>query len=93
MSYNLIKEERETIINYNETDDKANIYTRSRITMTKLDKLVKKNPKDYVLVEEYDHSKEYECDKKLIGFRTSRNFTEKQRKVLSDRMTKTMARR
>ena len=88
MRYGLSKYEKETIINFNESDEKANIYTRSKTTMTRLDKLVKKNPKDYKLIENEPTQKEYECDKRLISFRTSKKLSIEQRKAIGIKLQK-----
>ena len=54
---NLLKEERETIINFTEADTMATVYTRSRSIMSRMDKLCKKNALATVEKEtEYDRT-------------------------------------
>lgn len=86
MSY--IAEERETILNFDDSDDQCFVYTCSRPIMTKLDKLCKSNPNSYKLVEEDKNSKSYIMDKNLISFRTPKIMSEENRKKLSENAKK-----
>jgi len=80
MSYNLTKEERETIINYNEEDTDCNIYTRSRSVKTKMDKLVKKFPKLFIVDEVFvDGGASYFCDKRYVKIHAPRIMSKKQK--------------
>ena len=84
MSYNLTKEERETIINYNEENADCNIYTRSRSIKTKMDKLVKKFPKLFIVDEVFeDGGASYFCDKKYVKIVPPRPMTKKQKAHLA----------
>jgi basic membrane lipoprotein Med (substrate-binding protein (PBP1-ABC) superfamily) len=81
--------EKETVIQFDESSNKASIYTCSKKMMTKLDKLCKDNPDTYSLVTEDKYSKTYQCSLNLISFRSKkikRELTEEQRKELADRL-------
>lgn len=79
---NLSKYEQETIINYNNEDKFATIYTADPTTMRKLDKLCEKFPDNYLLIESNSYSKTYKCQpKKLVSFRSpsTRVYTEEEK--------------
>ena len=63
--------ERETVINYNEETESVHIYTAMRSVITKLDKLVAKNPQVWKCVKEDSSvgAKWYVCEKNVISFR------------------------
>ena len=85
-------EEQETVINFSRTEDKAMLYTSDRTWMTKMDKLVKSNPKMFKVVEENEISKRYEFPKSLLTVRKGCvNLTEEQRKARSEMMKKRAA--
>lgn len=85
-------EEQETVINFSRTEDKAMLYTSDRTWMTKMDKLVKSNPKMFKVVEENEISKRYEFPKSLLTVRKGYvNLTEEQRKARSEMMKKRAA--
>ena len=85
-------EEQETVINCSRTEDKAMLYTSDRTWMTKMDKLVKSNPKMFKVVEENEISKRYEFPKSLLTVRKGYvNLTEEQRKARSEMMKKRAA--
>lgn len=85
-------EEQETVINFSRTEDKAILYTSDRTWMTKMDKLVKSNPKMFKVVEENEISKRYEFPKSLLTVRKGYvNLTEEQRKARSEMMKKRAA--
>lgn len=85
---NYTAEERETIVNFDDSDDKCLVYTCSRPIMTKLDKLCKKSPSSYKLVIQDENSRSYIMDKNLISFRTPKVISEANRKKLSDNAKK-----
>lgn len=67
-------EEQETVINIMRTDDYAEIYTSDSTMMTKLDKCVTENPKQWFVSKQETVlgkvvSKTYICPKKFISFR------------------------
>lgn len=81
-------DEQETVINFGRTDDRVILYTSDRTWMTKLDNFVRKNPKDFRVIEENEVSKRYEFPKSLLSIRTKkREMTEEQREMLSERMS------
>ena len=47
----LTRYEQETIVNYNNGDKLASVYTADPIVIRRLDKLVKKYPEDYIQTE------------------------------------------
>ena len=64
----LSRYEQETIINFNNKEDYATIYTRDPVILRKLAKLAKKYLDAYTLIEEDEISKTYKCSKRLIRF-------------------------
>jgi hypothetical protein len=84
--------ERETIINYNERDSMAQIYTCSKRWMNKLDKLCSKSTS--IVVENQDeYSKTYLVPKKYIKIQIPRQYSEEQRQKMSDRARNIFARK
>lgn len=85
--------ERETIVNYNDEDEYAILYTCQRTVMTKLDKLCIRCPKVYSLVKEVpDTSKTYKiASKNLISFRVPNIMSDEQRLAAGDRLRKVNA--
>lgn len=74
-------DERETIINFNDEEEIANLYTCNRSMMTKMDKLCKSNP-DIFQLDEYDESsKTYLFPKKLVSIRRPVKLTAKQKEA------------
>lgn len=87
----LSAEERETIVLFDDSGQRCQIYTCSRPVMTKLDKLCKSNPKSYQLEKQDECSKTYITDKRLISFRAEvqkRIMTEDQKQAAAERMKK-----
>lgn len=86
--------EQETVINFMRDSDKAIIYTSDTTMLTRLHKLVEKNPKEWKQIDQGKSNGEivsetFECPKKLISFRSStasRVMTEEQRKAARERM-------
>lgn len=74
----LSKLEKETIINYNEAENEATIYTCSPTLMKRLNTLAKKRPDLYKLGEENEHSKTYTFPKKLISIRVPKVMSVKE---------------
>lgn len=91
MNYRLTKEERETIILFDESSSSCSIYTCSRPIMTKLDKFCLKHPDTYQLKCADEASKTYITDKTLISFRSGvekRELTEAQKKARAESLKK-----
>lgn len=65
----LTRYEMETQINFNAEESTAEIYTRDKSVMLKLDRLVAAHPDVYSLIKSDDWGKTYSCPKRLIGFR------------------------
>lgn len=78
--------ENETIIRYDESQDKAIVYTASRSMRNKMDRLVENG--NASIRRTYDDATEYEVDKSLITIRPKRksNLTDEQKQALRERM-------
>jgi len=87
MNYNLTKYEMETIINYNEEESIASIYTCSKVLIKKLDTYCKKRPDVYKTVKVDSPSKTYTVPKKYISVRLPKVLTEKQKEGLRERLS------
>ena len=83
----LTKVERETIINYSEDTNQADIYTCSLQVMRKLDKLCEKYPDTYRCVSRDEYSATYECPICRVKF--ANPVSEKQRQANSKHGYKT----
>lgn len=82
--YNLTKYEMETIVNFNEEESIASIYTCSKALIKKLDTYCKKRPDIYKLDEVDSPSKTYTFPKKYISLRLPKVLTQKQKEHLSE---------
>lgn len=80
------KDTNETIINYNEYDALASVYTASRHIINRMDKLVSLNLA--TLHRDFGDAKEYHIDKSLIKITPKRksNMTDEQKKASADRL-------
>ena len=94
--------EQETVINFSRNGEIASVYTSDTTMITKIKKLVIKNPKEWVVVEIHKSENDivaytYECPKKLAaGLRSGsikKEMTPEQRKASADRMRKVQASR
>lgn len=84
---NITIEEQEIIINAARTDDMAEIYCSDSTWITKMDKLVKKSPILFKVINQDDVSKTYEFPKRLISIRSSiKEMSEEQRTAAGERM-------
>ena len=83
MKYNLKNFEKETIINYNDDERIANVYTCNTSMMRKMDEKCEKYPDYFKLIKQDECSKTYECDKKYVSIRSPRIYTEEQRKQMA----------
>ena len=72
----LTKYEQETIINFNNDEQEASIYTASPQMMRKLDALAAAYPEHYRVVGQTEVSKTYSCEKHLINLRKPRKVNE-----------------
>lgn len=80
----LSKYEQETIINYNQEEKTATIYTCDRSLISKLNKLSKK---DSTIIETNrdEYSRTYILPKKYISVKIPRQLSEEQRQKLAER--------
>ena len=81
----LTKYEQETIINFNNDEQEASIYTASPQMMRKLDALAAAYPEHYQ-VEQTEVSKTYSCEKHLINLRKPRKVNEEHSQWARQRM-------
>lgn len=79
--------ERETIINFNEAEATASVYTFNRKLQNKLNKLVGANP-DIKIIYQDDECIEYEVPKSWIKVSPPRqvNYTDEQRAAMVERL-------
>ena len=85
---NLDKYERETIINFNEAEPTASVYTFNRSLQSKLNKLLSSNP-DISLKYSDEERAEYIVPKKWIKVSPPRqvNLTDEQRAAAAERLS------
>ena len=86
----LSKHERETIINFNEAEPTASVYTHNKALRRKLDKLAEERPEDCRCVSESrgDQAGDYIVPKTWIKVRPPRKLvlTDEQREAMRDRL-------
>ena len=84
---NISNYERETIINYNNEDATATVYTYHKALQNKLNKLVGTNP-NISIVRQDDESVTYVVPKKWIKVQPPRqiNYTDEQRAEMAARL-------
>ena len=80
--------EQETIINSNNAEKMAEVYTADPVMIRKLDKMVEKYPNTYKVVKQDDESKTYQFPKKLIRFGApvTRVYTEEEKAKLREQL-------
>lgn len=79
---NISKEERETIITYNEAEAVASVYTMNGALIRKLEGLVESRPGEARRVKTYpDGAQEYEVPKKWVRVNASRILSDAQREA------------
>lgn len=74
--------EKETIILYNDAEEKAEVYTCNKSLISKLDKLCEKNPM-MARVKEEPHSKTYTFPKKWVRIQAPPTYTDETRKKMA----------
>lgn len=91
---NLDKYERETIINFNEAEPTASVYTFNRSLQSKLNKLLSSNP-DISLKYSDEERAEYIVPKKWIKVSPPRqvNLTDEQRAAAAERLSASRAKK
>lgn len=77
--------EQETIINYNQEEKTASVYTHDPSLMRKLDAAIE-NGETVILKREGDGWKEYEIPKKFVKVRFPRKLSDEQREEMALRM-------
>ena len=84
---NLSNYEKETIINYNNEESTAQVFTYHRALQNKLNKLIGVNP-DISILRHGDEWTEYIVPKKWIKVSPPRqiNYTDEQRAAMAERM-------
>lgn len=90
----LDKYERETIINFNEAETTASVYTFNRSLQSKLNKLLSSNP-DISLKYSDEERAEYIVPKKWIKVGPPRqvNLTDEQRAAAAERLSASRAKK
>lgn len=81
----LTKYEQETIINYNQEEDMAQIYTCDKNLIRKIDAHIEKNHVNYCIRRDKE-SATYSLPKKFVKVAFPRQLSEEQRKKLVLRM-------
>lgn len=91
----LTRYEMETIITYNAEEGMAELYTRDKSVMNKIDKMVAKQPDVYKLLKEDDWGKTYQFPKRLISFRqlVKKEMSEEERARKSELMKELCAKK
>lgn len=86
---NIPKEERETIITYNEAEPVANVYTMNGALIRKLEGLTESRPGEARRVKNHpDGAQEYEVHKKWIRVQSPRVLTDEQKAAMTARFRK-----
>ena len=79
------KYEQETIINFNEADKEANVYTHNKATISVMEDYCA-NGFAELLREHPDGGREYVVfDKKMVKWKRPRSYTEEERAALASR--------
>jgi hypothetical protein len=84
----LSRYEQETIVNYNNGEKFATLYTADPVVMRRLDKLVEEYPDDYKIINQDEYSKTYKFSKKLILYRKPVHLTEEQKELARKNLAK-----
>lgn len=81
--------EQETIINYNAEEQTAEVYTRDKTVMKKLDSLTDEYPEYYTVKESLgDYSKTYIMPKRFVKFYRPRNISAETRAKAAENLMK-----
>ena len=82
--YHLTNYERETIINFNEGEDSASVYTHNKALRRKLEQLAQERPEEcrLVKVSHGDQAVEYYIPKAWLKVRPTRQLSTAQRQAL-----------
>ena len=82
---NLTKYEQETIINYNNEEKTASVFTYDKSLIRKLDKRLSEMP-DMKLIRRGEDFAEYSLPKKWIKVAFPRQYSDEQRAKMAERM-------
>lgn len=82
---NLTKYEQETIINYNNEEKTASVFTYDKSLIRKLDKRLSEMP-DMKLIRRGEDFAEYSLPKKWIKVSFPRQYSDEQRAEMAERM-------
>ena len=88
----LTKYEQETIINYNEKEPTASVYTHSRKLRSKLSKIAKDNPDCKIYKETEDYC-EFIVPKKWVKVSPTKKMSEENKRKMGERARKMAAER
>ena len=91
----LTRYEMETIINFNEEEATASVYTHNKALIRRLDKLAQERPEDCRRGKTSSGGKsvDYIIPKGWIRINPSRQLSEEQRAVLAERMKSNLAKK
>lgn len=86
-------DEQETVINFGRNDEMVTCRTSDSTWMTKMDKLIEKNPEEFKCTKEETIDgqvvqKRYEFPKKYVSIRSTTrkmNLTDEQRRAMAER--------
>lgn len=87
------KQEMETIVNYNNGEKMADVYSADPVVMRKLDDLCSRFPEDYECIKRDEWSATYRFSKKLVQFRTPVHLTEEQKELARQNLAKANAKK
>ena len=85
MGYKLTNYERETILLFNEAEDKADVTTYNAALIRKLGRLAEERPQEIKLVDvNGDGGRRYEIPKRWIKVNATLNLTDEEKQRRSD---------
>lgn len=84
---NLTKEEMETIINFNEAEKTASVYTYNKALIRKIEKIRSENPCVQV-IRKGENWCEYLIPKKMIKVNAPRTLSEENRQRMAENLKK-----
>lgn len=87
------KLEMETIVNYNNGEKMAEVYSADPVVMRKLDDMCSRFPEDYECIKRDEWSATYRFSKKLVQFRTPVHLTEEQKELARQNLAKANAKK
>lgn len=87
------KFEMETIVNYNNGEKMAEVYSADPVVMRKLDDMCSRFPEDYECIKRDEWSATYRFSKKLVQFRTPVHLTEEQKELARQNLAKANAKK